>query len=139
MRPQIVKSRAESAAIIHKALRDLGVARRERLSEEDYDVYQEGLRQFQADVVAEVCKDFARKPQEDFGPRFPTLGSIRQGCSDVLKRREIRIDQATLKLPEGRPVDPPTIQQFKARVQALIDSKTMPKVNVEREPGSDDA
>lgn len=125
MRPSLVKSKAEAAALIHDALVRLGVARRERLSDEDFDVYQAGLRQFPAELVADVCRGLAGRAPEEFAPRFPTLGAIRQGCFDEQKRRQIQAEQGRPRLTMGTPVDPIKVDEFKARVRQLLQQRSM--------------
>jgi hypothetical protein len=87
----LARSKASHDAAIATSLSKLGAARRERLSEEDYEVYVEGLREFALEAVQTVCAALAQTTPEDFGPRFPTLGAIRAAIVDHLRRqREAR-------------------------------------------------
>jgi hypothetical protein len=121
----VLRWKAEKEAALTTALARLGAARRERLTAEDLKVYADGLRGYPLEAITAVCDDFARKPVEDYGPRFPTLGSLVAGVKDYLKRDQIRREQSTLKLPEARPVDPPKLEDFKARVEAYAQTRKM--------------
>jgi hypothetical protein len=132
----VVRSKAEKEVALTNALVRLGSARRERLTTEDMKVYADGLRPWPLEAVVAVCEDFARAPVEEFGPRFPTLGSVLQGVKDHLKREQIRKEQATVRLPEGRMVNPPKVAELRQRFEQLVRAKSMPAL--EREPGCDD-
>lgn len=133
----VARWKAEHETAITKALGRLGAARRERLTADDYDVYTDGLRGYPVAAVVAVCEAFARKPVEEFGPRFPTLGAIVEGVRDQLRREQAQREMNTRRLPEGRMVDPPKVAELKARVNELIKAKTMPGCG-DRQPGSDD-
>jgi hypothetical protein len=119
------RAKAEAEVTIHNALTRLGAARRERLSDEDYDVYADGLKQFPAAMVAEVCEQMARKEPEEFGPRYPTLGAIRQACSETLRRRQIQREQNTKRLTMGDPVSPEKHAEIMAKFRAVLQGKGM--------------
>jgi len=122
----LTRSKAEHETAIQNALTRLGIARRERLKDEDYDVYADGLRTFPAAAVVAVCEEFARREPEEFGPRFPTLGSLREGVQGWIKREQLRREMNQRRLPEGRPVDPPKLEDFKRRVAAHVATRKMP-------------
>ena len=54
MSRELKRQRAEAEAARHAALVRLGIARREKLASEDYDVYCDGLQAFDPDVVRVV-------------------------------------------------------------------------------------
>lgn len=119
------RSKASHDAAIATSLSRLGAARRERLSEEDYEVYVDGLRAWPLQAIQTVCADFARKPQEEFGPRFPTLGSLVEGIRDHLKREQQRREISTRRLPEGRPIDAPKVEELRRQFDELVAAKRM--------------
>lgn len=134
-----VRWKAEKEVALTNALTRLGAARRERLTTEDMKVYTDGLRAWPIEAVTAVCEDFARKPVEDFAPRFPTLGSLVQGVKDRLDRERQRKEMSTLRLTEA-PVDPQRFADFKRKVfDELARRRSMPAVPAGswREPGEE--
>lgn len=117
MSPALSKVDRERA--VANALARLGAARRERLTPEDLTVYADGLRPYALEAVVTVCRTLEQQTPAEYGPRYPALGDIVQGVKDYLKREQVRREQNTLKLPEGRPVDPPTVDEFRRRVEAF--------------------
>lgn len=120
----VLRWKAEKEAALTTALMRLGSARRERLNAEDLKVYADGLRPFPLEAVVAVCRALEQQTPAEFGPRYPTLGDVVQDVRDYLKREQIRREQLTPKLTEGRPVDPPTVKAFKARVEAFVKSRS---------------
>lgn len=82
---KIAHSKAEKEARIHNALVRLSSARREKLSAEDYDVFCDGLGEFDARIVEQVCDELGRIAPDEYSPRFPELHVIRARCFLVLK------------------------------------------------------
>lgn len=122
----IARFKAESTVAITNALARLGAARRERLTAEDLKVYVDGLRTFPVAAVVAVCGDLERKVPEEFGPRYPALGTIVAGVRDHLHREQLRREQQTRNLlPEGRMIDPPKVAELRRRFQELVNAKRM--------------
>lgn len=124
----LTRSKAEREATIQDALAKLGAARRERLTPEDFDVYADGLRPFPIEAVVAVCRHLAETQPEEFGPRFPTLGAIRQGISDHLRQEQLRreMNQRNRLLPEGDPLTPEKKAEIMAKFRRVLSERRMP-------------
>lgn len=111
--------------IKHKALTDLGIARRERLAKQDYDVYLDALAGWSGDAVREACRRLSVTPRGEYEPTFPPLSLVLEYCQTVQREAEIR---KQLNAPRRRD-DPPISQEkfdaFMAQIRAAIGRKAM--------------
>lgn len=105
----------------------LSSARREKLSPEDYDVFCDGLQEFEARVVEQVCEELGRIAPDEYSPRFPELHVIRSRCLLVLKfeaEREALKHRPIARLEEP-PISPEKWAEFKDRVAEAVRRKSM--------------
>jgi len=117
--------KAERETRIHHALVRLAAARREKLAPEDYDVFADGLSQFDPTVVQQVCDELGRMAPDEWQPRFPPLFVIRTQCFRVQAHREA---ERTLRLnPPAKepPLPPEKWEAIKAQFQAVLQRKVM--------------
>lgn len=124
---KIAHSKAEKEARIHNAIVRLSSARREKLSPEDYDVFCDGLQEFDARVVEQVCEELGRIAPDDFSPRFPELHVIRSRCMLVLRFEAEReaLKHKPIAHLEGPLIAPEKWAEFRARVAEAVRRKAM--------------
>lgn len=118
------RGKAERETRIHHALVRLAVARREKLAPEDYDVFADGLTQFDPTIVQLVCDDLGRIAPEDYQPRFPPLHVIRTQCFRVQAHREAERTRR-LAPPTEPPLAPEKWDAIRAQFQAVLERKVL--------------
>lgn len=101
------RSKAEAETIRHNAIMRLSAARREKLAKEDFDVYCDGLAEFEPRIVAMVCRQLEREEPGEYEPRFPILPAIFGRCA---RQRSHEAEQKQQKL-EAAKVLPPHISE----------------------------
>ncbi len=106
--------------IKHKALTDLGIARRERLAKQDYDVYLDALANWSAETVREACRRLSVTPRGEYEPAFPTLGTLLEYCQTVQREGQIRkqLNAPSREVPD--PVSQERIDEFMAQIRQRI-------------------
>ncbi len=97
------KSQAQHEARITRALMKLGAARREKLDKLDFETFVDGLREFRAETVEQVCGDFGRIAPEEYQPRFPPLHLLREACHQIVDRLNERRQLQAAPLEERFP------------------------------------
>lgn len=107
------------------ALTRLGIARREKLAQEDFRVYLDELARVPAAIVTAVCGELGRQEPGEFEPRFPPLHLVLARCH--AKQAEARARKA-LQFPvyEPAPLAPDKWAEIRAKFQAVLRRRTMP-------------
>lgn len=130
-----ISPKAEHEARVTKALLRLSSARREKLSAIDFEVFVDGLREFDAGIVEQVTEDFGRIAPEEFQPRFPPLHQLREQCFRAREagqaRRQLREAPISERFP---PLAPEKFEEIKARFREVLDRKVMPTASDRHQP-----
>lgn len=69
------------------ALSKLATFRREKVSDEDLELYERALAIYGHDVVAAVCRNLSDVEPQQYEPRFPTLATFKRECEKEIRRR----------------------------------------------------
>ena len=124
---------AKDRATRQAALSRLAVALQHRLPETKADrdafftVYLDDLGGFSTATFVAACRWL-----ETRGEFFPKKPELLAACQMLVRQRQDR-NRPRLAIPAGdRPADPVRIEEFKARVQAHVDSRRMPGRRQER-------
>lgn len=119
---RLAHSQADVEAKLTDALLRLGVARREKLSKADFEVFADGLREFPIDVVRHVCDELGRIAPLEFQPRFPPLYILREEC---LKRIDAtRARRQLLNAPKPEPIPDEKWQEISRQFAEAVGRKT---------------
>lgn len=118
------RSKAEAEAIRHTAIARLASARREKLTREDFDVYCDGLQQYDADLVKRICRVLETEVPGEYQPRFPDLPFLVARCDAAMKFQREAQKPKPLQLGDGdKPLDLDRLKHFRADVQRNLDKK----------------
>lgn len=123
-----VSPKSEHTARVTRALLRLSSARREKLSDTDFEVYVDGLREFEAGIVERVCDDYGRISPDEFQPRFPPLYLLREACFKAIEAGKARV-MALKEAPLNErfpPLPPEKFEEIKARFRAVLEKKSWP-------------
>lgn len=118
------RSKAEAEAVRHNAIARLASARREKLTTQDFDVYCDGLQNYDADLVKRVCSVLETEEPPEYSPRFPDLPFLVARCEAEAKRRREATKRKPLQLTDGdTPLDLNKLANFRADVQRSLEKK----------------
>ena len=121
------KASVETKARLTRALARLAGARREKLERLDFEVFVEGLEQFEARDVETVCDELSRIAPDEFQPRFPPLHVIREACFRRIAGRDSARALTAARVDElYPPLSPEKREALLAQFRAVLRRKVMP-------------
>ena len=108
------------------AIKWLAIVRQATLDKETVLAYEVGLRDMPIAAVEQAIKDIGMAPRGEYEHSWPELGVIRARAGLIVRiERERAESRRLLSPPPQEPVSPEKVEEFLAKLRAVIQKKAM--------------